>query len=227
MNRGSVPIALFVTSALLVTGACGGDGARNATTTPDTSVATLRAELIRMGEADQSVRDGLTMASASDSALIARVAQVDSANTARLAELVELHGWPERSRVGEAAAEAAFLVVQHSPSREFQKRMLEALREAAEQGEADRSDVAMLMDRVLIHEGRPQLYGTQFRIEDGRLVPYPIADVEGVDAARAAMGLMPMSEYVEALRQTYQGPVDWQPEPDSAPDTLGAATPDR
>jgi hypothetical protein len=216
--------------ALLVTGACGGDDGRDATTTPDTSVASLRAELIRMGEADQSVRQGLTMASAGDSALIARVAQVDSANSFRLAELVALHGWPLRSRVGEEAAEAAFLVVQHSPSPEFQKRMLESLGEAAEQGEADRSDVAMLMDRVLIHEGRPQLYGTQFRIEDGRLVPYPIADVEGVDAARAGMGLMPMSEYVEALRQTYQGPVEWQPEPDSAADTADttrAATPGR
>jgi hypothetical protein len=191
---------------------------------PDTSAAALRAELVAMGEADQSVRDGLTMAAARDSALIVRVARVDSANTARLAELVALHGWPLRSRVGEAAAGAAFLVVQHSPSPEFQKRMLEALREAAEQGEADRSDVAMLMDRVLIHEGRPQLYGTQFRIQDDRLVPYPIADVEGVDAARAEMGLMPMSEYVEALRQMYQGPVEWRPEPDSAADTLGAAT---
>ena len=227
MIRGPVPIALLVTSALLVAGACGGDAAEDTTVTPDTSVASLRAELIAMGESDQSVRQGLTMESAADTILIARVAQVDSANTARLTELVEQYGWPLRSRVGEEAAQAAFLVVQHSPSHEFQKRMLEALGEAAELGEADRSDVAMLMDRVLIHEGRPQLYGTQFRIEDGRLVPYPIADVEGVDAARAAMGLMPMSEYVEALRQTYQGPVEWQPEPDSAADTLGAATPGR
>ncbi len=202
--------------AVIVLTACGSQSERNgqAESEPGADNAVLQAALLEMGRIDQAVRDSLTIGTAADTALLKRIAAVDSANTQQLDELVARHGWPDRSRVGIDAAEAAFLVVQHSPSHDFQERMLELLRAAAERGEADRSDVAMLTDRVLVHEGRPQLYGTQFRIEHGQLVPYPIADVEGVDAARAAMGLMPMREYVAALRERYGGPVAW---PDSVP----------
>lgn len=210
--------------AVLCFAACGGAAENDAApAVADTSTAALQAELLAMGEADQAARGSLTIATAADTALLARIARTDSANMLRLAELVEQHGWPERSRVGDAAAGAAFLIVQHSPSPEFQKRMLELLRESAERGEADLGDVAMLTDRVLVHEGRPQLYGTQFHIEEGRLVPYPIADLEGLEAARRTMGLMPMTEYVQALRATFDGPVEWATAvSDSAADTAAA-----
>jgi hypothetical protein len=161
-----------------------------------------------MGRADQQVRDGLNVRSLTDTARLRRMLQVDSTHTERLRGIVRDHGWPGKSVFGEEAAQAAFLIVQHSASHEFQQEMLELLAAAAEAGEAKRSDVAMLTDRVRTNAGQPQLYGTQFRIRDGRLVAHPIEDPAGLDARRAAMGLAPMAEYLAHLRATYAGPVD-------------------
>jgi hypothetical protein len=169
----------------------------------------LRDELIELGRRDQEVREGLTVDFAKDTAKLREMMRVDSANAARLAEIVREHGWPGKSEFGPDAAQAAFLIVQHSESLEFRKEMLALMAAAAAKGEADMSDVATLSDRILNAEGKPQIYGTNFQIRDGRLVPYPIADPARLDERRAAVGLPPMSVYVELLRQVYKGPVDF------------------
>jgi hypothetical protein len=169
----------------------------------------LREELLELGRRDQKIREGLTVSSMSDTAQLRSMMRVDSANAARLAEIVRQHGWPGKSEVGEEAAQAAFLIVQHSDSLAFRKEMLPLIEAAAAKGEADMSDVAMLQDRTLNKEGKPQVYGTNFQIRDGRLVPYPITDPARLDERRAAVGLPPMSVYVEQLRQVYKGPVDF------------------
>jgi hypothetical protein len=70
---------------------------------------------------------------------------------------------------------------------------------------------ALLTDRVLVHRGEPQRYGSQFDIVDGRLVPAPIADLPGLDARRASVGLPPMTEYVRMLSGQMKLPVSWPP----------------
>lgn len=166
----------------------------------------LRDELILMGERDQQVRKFLFEGDAEhpDSATVARMVAVDKDNTARIKEIIVRYGWPGISLVGERAANAAFLVVQHSPDHEFQKGILPLLRQAYEQGETDGESVALLTDRVRLHDDLPQRYGTQFHIEDGRVVFDEIEDRDGVDARRAKLGLPPLEEYrkmvVKALK---------------------------
>lgn len=184
------------------------DGADAPRRRQDAAVADARALLIAMGRDDQNVRKGIDVQTPSDSVRLARMAAVDSVNTARLVEIVREHGWPGKSRFGEEASHAAFLIVQHSPSPDFQKSMLPLLSAAAEAGEAEKSHAAMLTDRVLADEGQPQRYGTQFRIVEGRLVAYPIEDPGGLDARRDTMGLPPMTEYIRVLREAYGGPVE-------------------
>ncbi len=187
---------------------CGSPGTRPDTNDAPTNPA-LRAELIEMGRRDQQVREGLKVRSVSDTVLLRQMLQMDSALTNRLREIVRVNGWPGKSAVGHDASQAAFLIVQHSPSLDFMKQMLPLLREAARRGEAEMSDVALLSDRILTNENKPQVYGTQFQIKDGRLVPYPIDDPAHLDERRASVGLPPMTEYVAKLRETYGGPVDF------------------
>lgn len=163
----------------------------------------LRAELVTMGDSDQAVRKGLTAKSFADTALMHRMARTDSANTARLQEIIRQWGWPDGSRAGETASDAAFLVLQHSPSDAFRERMLPVLDTLARVGEVSAPDVALVTDRVLVHQGLPQRYGSQFTFKDGAAVPDPIEDSAGVDARRAAMGLMPLPLYARMLRQLY------------------------
>jgi hypothetical protein len=170
---------------------------------------------------DQTARIAFTASAVTDTALMRSILAIDSVLTARLRDIVREHGWPARSLAGEAGARAAFLIVQHSPSNAFQREMLPHIIAAADAGEASRADAAMLEDRVLTDEGKPQRYGTQFRIVAGELVAYPIEDPATLDERRAAVGLMPMAEYVKLLEQTYEGPVRYPADDRPPNDTAG------
>ena len=65
----------------------------------------------------------------------------------------------------------------------------------------------MLLDRVLVGEGKPQVYGTQGkRFEDWKGKEpelEPIEDEANVDKRRAEVGLPPLAEYVKFLKQMY------------------------
>jgi hypothetical protein len=66
-------------------------------------------------------------------------------------------------------------------------------------GEVSAVDVAYLVDRVRVNEGRPQLYGTQFWTVEGAVVPRPIEDEAGLEARRATLGLKTMEAYEARL----------------------------
>jgi hypothetical protein len=72
--------------------------------------------------------------------------------------VVDRQGWPLRSKVGEQAATAAWLLAQHADARpDFQRRCLHLLTVAVDHGEADPAHLAYLTDRVLCGEGRPSV----------------------------------------------------------------------
>ena len=126
---------------------------------------------------------------------------VDADNTARLKEIIAEHGWPGSSLVGEDGACAAFLIAQHADLEPaFQQRCLKLMQNSAP-GEVSPGDIAYLTDRVRVNTGQPQLYGTQFWIQGGSLVPRPIEEPELLDARRAASGLIPMSDYRAHMKQ--------------------------
>ncbi len=160
----------------------------------------MARDLVAMARADQEAR----RAWQGDPDRAAEVERLDRDHTERLRELVDALGWPGRSEVGEAAATAAWLLVQHADhDPEFQRRCLALLEAAAERGDAEPRHVAFLTDRVLIHEGSLQRYGTQLRMESGRLVPIPIEDPDGVDGRREALGLEPLDAYVRETERSY------------------------
>lgn len=161
----------------------------------------LRAELLRMMEADQAAREQFLLGDSS------AMEEVDRTHGARLRALVEEGGWPGHARVGEDGAHAMWLLVQHQDADPaFQRRCLELLRVAVQAGDAAALDLAYLEDRVLLAEGQEQVYGTQFiRSADGEFVPRPIRDPDHVDERRRSVGLPPLEEYAEKLRELYRG----------------------
>jgi hypothetical protein len=167
----------------------------------------LRAELLERAGRDQAAREAMP-AEPGMQRWEEIVAPVDRANTARMREIVGQHGWPGHRLVGEEAAHAAWLLVQHAPA-EFQEQCLPLLEEAAGRGDASPRDVAYLKDRVLLHRGEPQLYGTQYMIRDGVLTLWTVQDPEGLDERRAALGLEPEAQHrahMLAWRADQSGP---------------------
>lgn len=198
-------VASLIMLALVM--ACAGSGADTAAASWD---AALKAELLQRVAADQAARERMVTAmragSAPDSATMARLSAVDSANTAWLQSMVERHGWPDRATVGDDGASAAFLLVQHADrDTAFQARVLPALEAAHRRGQAQGQHVALLTDRLARARGEPQVYGTQAALRDGRMAVDPIRDSSGVDARRAAMGMPPLEEYLRVLDSIYVG----------------------
>lgn len=160
----------------------------------------VRLQLAERVERDQAVRTKVSSDGMSP-ALMEQWRRIDGENTAWVKALVLEHGWPGISRVGEEGAANAWLLVQHADADvDFQERCLDLIGKAVMRGEASPTHLAYLEDRVAMHRGRPQLYGTQFVQKDGELVPHPIEDEAHVDERRAAVGLEPLADYAARLR---------------------------
>lgn len=168
----------------------------------------LRRELLERAGRDQAIRKELIGKGIErpDEAVEARMRAVDASNAKRMRAIVRRHGWPGPKLVGRDGAEAAFLLVQHA-DHAFQKEMLPLVEKAYRSGNLSGQSYALLLDRVLVGEGTPQVYGTQAkRFEDwkGREpVLEPIEDEANVDKRRAEVGLFPLSEYLEMLKRFY------------------------
>jgi len=171
----------------------------------------LRKELLAMREADQRFRDAAPASinpTGAELALIKQQDAIDRANMARLEEIVKQYGWPGMNQVGESASSAAFLILQHAGV-DAQRRYLPVFKAAVAQGNARADQAAMLEDRILLREGKRQLYGTQVRSgpdTGGKLVLHPIEDERNVDERRAAVGLQPLAEYLKEFGITYVAP---------------------
>ena len=205
----AAPGGLFL---VLLLAACGGKAPAPPGPAPTPMNTALRAELELLGREDQAAREGFgAAAAANDTAYMHRLLRGDSARVARLKQIGGTHGWPGKSLVGEEAAEAAWLILQHTDDVAWQASMLPVLLEEAKAGEVTLSEVALLTDRVLVRQGKPQRYGNSFSVRDGRLVADPIEDLAGLEGRRRAMGLPTMREYVKGLGEAFKMVVEWPP----------------
>ena len=151
----------------------------------------LRAELLRRVAADQEARHAVD---------VEAMAAADGENLPWLRQVIADVGWPGRSLVGEAGADAAWLLAQHADrDPAFQRRCLNLLTAAVERGEATIVQQAYLTDRVLLHEGKPQEYGTQAIARDGRFEPRKLRDPDHVDQRRARVGLGSLAGYLARM----------------------------
>lgn len=152
----------------------------------------LRTELLERAGRDQAARELLPRPCGMRQ-WSQIVAPVDRANTARLQEIIAEHGWPGHQLVGVAGAHAAWLLTQHAPP-DLQEKFLPLLEDAVSRDDASPRDLAYLMDRVLVHRGQPQVFGTQYRVNDGILTLWMVQDPGGLDERRKALGLEPEAQ---------------------------------
>lgn len=166
----------------------------------ETQFPEIASEIENMRKVDQDMREkNLKDQSWDDS--------IDKQNTARMKEIVAEIGWPTISKVGKESSHSAWLLLQHADhSVEFQTHCLELMKQET-LGEVEPRDIAMLEDRIRIHQNQPQLYGTQFRSVNGEHMPLPIEDIEHVDQRRKQMGFPPLQENIANIYKKY-GPPD-------------------
>jgi len=167
----------------------------------------LRAELLEMERLDRAARaDLVARGELHRAGYHPEMEALHRRHNARLRAIIDAHGWPGSSLVGEDGCRAAGFIVQHAildPG--LQRRCVGILDEAVARGEAAPFMLALLTDRVHVEEGQPQVYGTQYSgAPDGRVEPSPIADPEGVDERRRAVGLGPLAENTARLNAQHR-----------------------
>jgi hypothetical protein len=166
----------------------------------------LRLRLIDLGDQDSVVRryDMDRLSQAQQRMVLDQMAATDKYLTGQLREVVAEKGWPTMKMVGVQASEDAARVLLHSPDRDFQRRMTPQLEKLVEAGEILGTNVAPLIDQLRLEKGKPQRFGTQYTVKDGKAFVDPVEDVEHLDERRAAWFLPPMAQYKRELNALYQ-----------------------
>jgi len=135
--------------------------------------------------------------------------RIDKKNTAWLKRIVKQYGWPTASLVGKRASYGAWLLVQHADhDLKFQKKVLAILNEIyrKDNEEINSANVAYLTDRILVHEKKPQIFGTQFtrKSEKEKFKPFPIKDKRNVDKRRKKYDLPSLETNERRINKEYE-----------------------
>jgi hypothetical protein len=190
--------------AVLFVSACSGSGINHE----------LRAELIEMARADQSLRDrgmalmqGLPTSQADFMLFIEEQNELNDTNFARLEQIIAAYGWPGHSLVGAEGTDAALIVFSHA-SLDEQQALLPMLKAAVAAGEMTASQLARREDSILVNSGNDQIYGTYFVSDaDGRPVLAPVQDPATLEDRRRSVGLPSMEEQFRQLEQELGVPI--------------------
>jgi hypothetical protein len=161
--------------------------------------AALRDKLVAMYAKDQAARGAGT----GHPAYTAKTAAVDAELTTELKGIVALHGWPTIALVGFDASNDAMAMLTHTRDHAWQLSLVPRLEKLAADGKIDGSALATVVDKELVSEGKPQRYGTQFKVVDGKMAMIAVEDPAGLDARRAMVFLMPIKEYEAMLSEQY------------------------
>jgi hypothetical protein len=155
----------------------------------------LRKELQERFAADQQARREY-LAAPHNPAFVNRMVELDAKNLMWLKSLVRDKGIPTVDQVGESGVRWTWLLVQHaSRGLQLQTSVLPLFVKRYEAGELSGDAVAKLTDRILVVQGKPQRFGTQFNWLSGQFEHYSAAEVAQIEAHRQELGLMPMSDY--------------------------------
>lgn len=168
----------------------------------------LHDRIIAMAKEDQSWRERVIADHGRDKALVRQLIAADAKH------LVALHGiapdgrLPALTQVGSDGMKALLLLVQHADSDPaWQAAVLNNLPARMKAGDVDGQAIAYLTDRVLRDAGKPQRYGTQMDVVDGKLTAGAVEDPARLEARRSAIGMMPMRDYACVVAATYGMPL--------------------
>ncbi len=167
---------------------------------------------------DQAAREwtkGMSSLTADEiEAYATEMERVDSLNQAIVFEILDKDGWP--SNLSNKANQAIWIVIDHS-NLAFQRKYLYLVKEKAEECILEKADYAILNDRVLMGEGKPQIYGTQIKmnatiVDDEITMQFFLWPVENpivLDSLRNTMGLSPIKEYLQNSSESIGQEIVW------------------
>jgi len=167
----------------------------------------LRDELLKLtSKTERIVYNGVEKDLPND-ALNKRVSEARGQNNARLCRILKEFGWPTSALVGRDGVAATLYLVRTSRQVDLQTELLPVIIAAVKNGEAPKSEVAELVDRMRVDAGMKQLFGTQVKVINGFLVLTAIEAEAQVDDRRKQFEMTPLAEHLRELEIEYQTPL--------------------
>lgn len=165
----------------------------------------VRDELLQMEKVDQAARVKCANGTADEQVrCLAEISKtIDEPNTKRLEQIFDQIGFPNTAKVGKDGLQAFMTLLQHAPTDRLRFRALKPIRKAFKNKEMPPMAYANFVDRLRLHQGKKQLYGSGFEFKDGKMVLSPTKDIKNLEKRRAKIGLPPMAEYIKGLEEVY------------------------
>ena len=169
------------------------------------SYSTLAKELEQIAVEDQTLRlmlpdveERFGIGSSQEKYIWSLIQKQDSICLMKTLKILDKYGWLGKSRVGNTANQALWLVIQHAEL-EAQEKYLPILKESVEMGESEGWHLALLEDRILMRNKKNQIYGSQATWDktSGKMKIYPIDNVKNVNKRREEIGLDPIEDYAK------------------------------
>ncbi|MGQ3677995.1 MAG: hypothetical protein HWD89_07470 [Tenacibaculum sp.] len=121
-----------------------------------------------------------------------KYAKEDHRNQELVISIIEKCGMPTLNEVTQKHMNAIWLGLQHS-NKKIRKKYFPQIEKAVENGDLSKQQYALMKDRVLMDEGKPQIYGSQ--IKNGKL--YKLENPETVNERRKKMGMGTIEDYLK------------------------------
>jgi hypothetical protein len=131
--------------------------------------------------------------------------EIDSENQKKLLIILDKYGWIEQSKIGLKASEAFFYTIQHS-DKDLMLKWFPEFKRLAKINEANKVSCAMMEDRLLMWQGKKQIYGSQANVfrKDKQLAIWPIKDPKNVNKRRKEIGFeLTVERNAERLKAQY------------------------
>jgi len=125
-------------------------------------------------------------------------AKEDHRNQELIISIIEKCGMPTLNEVNQEQMNAIWLGLQHTEYK-YRIKYFPLIEKAVKNGDLSKEHYALMKDRILMDEGKPQIYGSQ--IKNGKL--YDLEEPETVNERRQKMGLEPIEDYLKRFNITF------------------------
>jgi hypothetical protein len=123
----------------------------------------------------------------------------DHRNQELVISIIEKCGMPTLNEVTQEQMNAIWIGLQHNTDNKYRIKYFPLIEKAVKNGDLSKEQYALMKDRMLMGEGKPQIFGTQ--IKNGKL--YDLEKPETVNERRQEMGLEPIEDYLKRFDITF------------------------
>ncbi|MCT2408942.1 hypothetical protein NZD88_15455 [Chryseobacterium antibioticum] len=125
---------------------------------------------------------------------------LDRKNTKIVTKIIDSLGWLGEDKIGHDANLALFVVFQHTQELSTREKYLQVMKKAVKTGNADKRQLAYMIDRDELLNHRKQIYGTQYSInKNGSAFIENLIDPANINKRRKSMNLYPLEDYLKKI----------------------------